>query len=49
MNTAVERLVDCREKDSCATTTEGQDGVTITVRPAGCPVFRAAPLRGAEG
>ncbi len=40
LNTAIERLVDCREKDGCATRSEREDGVIITVRPAGCPVFR---------
>jgi hypothetical protein len=39
-NTATERLVDCRDKELCATVTTDERGVTITVRPSACPVFR---------
>ena len=41
-NTANERLVDCHEKDACARTSTDDDGVTIVVRPRGCPVFGRA-------
>jgi hypothetical protein len=39
-NTANDLLVDCRAKDTCATTSVDEHGVTIVVRPSGCPVFR---------
>jgi hypothetical protein len=39
-NTATDGLVDCREKDACATVTTDERGVTVVVRPSECPVFR---------
>jgi hypothetical protein len=40
-NEANERLVDCSDKDACAEVTVTEGGATVTVRPTGCPVFRA--------
>jgi hypothetical protein len=40
-NGVTERLVDCRDKAECATVTTDEHGVTITIRPKECPVFRS--------
>jgi hypothetical protein len=45
-NQATDRLVDCTAKDTCSrqesSSPDGDSrGVTITVYPQGCPVFRA--------
>ncbi len=39
-NVATERLVDCASKTECATVNADEHGVTVTVYPQGCPVFR---------
>jgi hypothetical protein len=39
-NQAVDRLVDCTAKDSCARQEADAQGFTVTVYPTGCPVFR---------
>jgi hypothetical protein len=40
-----ERLVDCASKQECVTVSESAAGVTISVYPSGCPVFRAPAVR----
>jgi hypothetical protein len=39
-NGATDKLVDCVAKDECASVTTDERGVTVTVRPSACPVFR---------
>ncbi len=40
-NEVTERLVDCDEKSLCATQQTSPSGLTLTVYPRTCPVFRA--------
>ena len=39
-NGANERLVDCRDRNECVSVTTDERGVTVTVYPQACPVFR---------
>ncbi len=39
MNTAIERLVDCADKDACRAPAPGADGQHARPFPNGCPVF----------
>jgi hypothetical protein len=40
-NTMTDRLVDCSSKESCRSVeTSEETGVTVTVYPVACPVFR---------
>jgi hypothetical protein len=39
-NAATERLVDCTAKTECASVTTDERGITVSVYPQGCPVFR---------
>jgi hypothetical protein len=39
-NSMNERLVDCSSKTECRTVETDEAGVTVTVYPPACPVFR---------
>jgi hypothetical protein len=39
-NAVNDKLVDCRDKDQCATVTVDERGVEVRVYPRGCAVFR---------
>jgi hypothetical protein len=39
-NTVSDRLVDCASKRECVQESVDERGVTVTVYPNGCPVFR---------
>jgi hypothetical protein len=39
-NAMNDRLVDCGSKDECKTVQTDEAGLTVTVYPPACPVFR---------